>query len=80
MQEAVVDPLAGWSPSSWQKCTILQQPEFADQSKLKKALDKVHALPPLVHPKEVEALKSHLAAACEGKKFLLQVVLIYFPF
>jgi len=33
---------------------------------------RLQALPPLVHPKEVEALKSHLAQACEGKKFLLQ--------
>jgi 3-deoxy-7-phosphoheptulonate synthase len=50
----------------------LQQPEYSDLGKLKKALDKVHALPPLVHFKEVDSLKSHLADACAGKKFLLQ--------
>jgi len=66
------NPNADWIPSSWQKCTILQQPEYGDMGKLKKALDKVQALPPLVHPKEVDALKSHLASACKGEKFLLQ--------
>jgi 3-deoxy-7-phosphoheptulonate synthase len=67
-QEALKD----WSPSSWQKCSILQQPEYTDEAKLKKALEKVHALPPLVHPKEIDALTQHLASACEGKMFLLQ--------
>jgi 3-deoxy-7-phosphoheptulonate synthase len=61
-----------WSPSSWRKCSILQQPEYSDEAKLQKALDKVHALPPLVHPKEVDSLTQQLAAACEGKMFLLQ--------
>jgi 3-deoxy-7-phosphoheptulonate synthase len=61
-----------WTPSSWQKCSILQQPEYTDATKLQKALEKVQALPPLVHPKEVDALTRHLASACLGQKFLLQ--------
>jgi 3-deoxy-7-phosphoheptulonate synthase len=51
---------------------IKQQPEYKDQEALKKALTKVSQLPPLVHVKEIEALKERLAAAAEGKMFLIQ--------
>jgi len=61
-----------WSRSSWKTKPIKQQPEYKDQEALRKALNKVSHLPPLVHAKEIETLKSRLAAAAEGKMFLLQ--------
>jgi len=61
-----------WSPSSWKEYPIRQQPTYSNTSALNKALAKVQALPPLVHAKEIEQLKSHLANAAKGKSFLLQ--------
>jgi len=62
-----------WSPLSWQKYPIKQQPEYDDQAAVERALNKVRALPPIVHQHEVDLLKQNLARACEGKAFLLQV-------
>lgn len=61
-----------WTPSSWQDYPIKQQPKYADAAALEKALAKVKALPPLVHQKEILALKQHLGDAGEGKKFIIQ--------
>jgi len=61
-----------WSPTSWQQYPIKQQPTYKDQQALEAALKKVRSLPPLVHMKEVESLKAHLALAGEGKEFVLQ--------
>lgn len=63
---------AQWSPTSWRKLPIKQQPEYKDQVALEKSLQKVRSLPPLVHMKEIETLKARLAAAAEGRMFLLQ--------
>lgn len=64
---------ADWTRTSWRTKPIKQQPEYKDQEALTRALAKVSQLPPLVHVKEIEALKERLAAAAEGKMFLIQV-------
>lgn len=61
-----------WSPASWQKKLITQQPVYEDLKHLKDALDRLNKLPPLVTSWEIESLKSQLAEAAEGKAFLLQ--------
>lgn len=62
-----------WTPLSWKEYPIKQQPEYDDPVALDRALNKVRALPPIVHMHEVDLLKENLARACEGKAFLLQV-------
>jgi len=61
-----------WTPSSWRSLPIKQQPKYADQNALESALNKVRSLPPLVHSKEIEALKKHIADAQAGRKFFIQ--------
>lgn len=61
-----------WSPASWQKKLITQQPPYSDLAHLKDALHRLAKLPPLVTSWEIESLKSQLAQAAEGKAFLLQ--------
>jgi len=63
---------ADWTKKSWRTKPIKQQPEYKDPEALNRALSKVSHLPPLVHAKEIEALKSRLSAAADGKMFLLQ--------
>lgn len=67
-----------WSPSSWRQFKILQQPVYEDLNKLEATLSKLHSLPPLVHPKEVDRLKESLAKAGRGEIFLLQVLSSFF--
>lgn len=62
-----------WSPSSWKQFPIKQQPVYSSSEAVEKALAKVQALPPLVHAREIEQLKTHLAGAAAGRSFLLQV-------
>lgn len=61
-----------WSPTSWQKKVIKQQPVYPDQEQLADTLRRLAMLPPLVTSWEVESLKRQLALAAEGKAFLLQ--------
>ena len=61
-----------WTPTSWQKKIITQQPVYLDQAKLEDALIRLAKLPPLVTSWEIESLKSQLGDAAEGKGFLLQ--------
>ncbi|PSQ89300.1 MAG: 3-deoxy-7-phosphoheptulonate synthase class II, partial [Bacteroidetes bacterium QH_2_63_10] len=67
-QPAVQD----WSPRSWREKEALQQPTYPDETALEEALDHVSSLPPLVTSWEVENLKSELARAARGERFLLQ--------
>jgi 3-deoxy-7-phosphoheptulonate synthase len=69
--EAVNEP-ANWKPGSWCTRQAAQQPAYTDQPELDAALKQVAALPPLVTSWEVLALKRRLAAAQEGRYFLLQ--------
>ncbi len=61
-----------WSPRTWRTRPIRQQPNYKDPAAVDAAVDRVRALPPLVAAGEVDALRAHLAAACEGRAFLLQ--------
>ncbi len=61
-----------WSPTSWREKKALQQPTYPDPDALQDALDRVAALPPLVTSWEVETLKTELAWAARGERFLLQ--------
>ena len=61
-----------WTPGSWQKKVVLQQPNYVDDKQLQDALQRLAKLPPLVTSWEIESLKSQLAEAAEGNAFLLQ--------
>ena len=64
--------MSEWTKSSWQKFTALQQPKWPDQKAYQEAVDTIARLPPLVFAGEIRDLKKQLAAAVEGKAFLLQ--------
>ena len=61
-----------WSPASWRSKTIKQDVQYVDQEELKVNLNKLARLPPLVTIREVDDLRSSLAAVAEGRAFLLQ--------
>ncbi len=61
-----------WTPSSWRKHQIVQQPEYKDLAALQKAEQQLAALPPLVFAGEIDQLKTDLAKVAKGKAFLLQ--------
>ena len=64
--------MTDWTPTSWQAHTALQQPVYPDPVALDDAASTLSELPPLVSSWEIEALKSKLAEASEGRRFLLQ--------
>ncbi|MCB9679554.1 MAG: 3-deoxy-7-phosphoheptulonate synthase [Alphaproteobacteria bacterium] len=61
-----------WTPDSWRSRPIEQQPEYPDAGALEAALERVRALPPLVAPSEVDALREKLGRAGRGEAFVLQ--------
>ncbi len=61
-----------WEPSSWQQRPATQLPEYPDPERLAEVLRQLEVLPPLVTSWEVESLKSQLAEAARGERFLLQ--------
>jgi 3-deoxy-7-phosphoheptulonate synthase len=61
-----------WSPDSWQTKPAAQQVQYPDAAALAESLQSLAQLPPLVTSWEVENLKSQLADATRGKRFLLQ--------
>ena len=61
-----------WCPTSWQRLPTLQQPTYRDPAALGPVVEKLSSLPPLVTSWEVEELKSQLAEAARGERFLLQ--------
>ena len=61
-----------WKKDSWRGLPIRQQPNYKDQTHLKKIEEKISKLPPLVFAGEVRNLKSKLAEVATGKAFLLQ--------
>ncbi|MBT4523450.1 MAG: 3-deoxy-7-phosphoheptulonate synthase class II, partial [Phycisphaerae bacterium] len=61
-----------WNPTSWQDKNTAQQPNYADSTSLTATVEKLSSLPPLVSSWEIETLKSQLADAANGKRFLLQ--------
>lgn len=61
-----------WTPTSWQEKEAKQQPTYLDREELERAMKQLATLPPLVTSWEVENLKSQLAEASQGRRFLLQ--------
>ncbi len=61
-----------WTPSSWQKKIVTQQPVYPDRVELDETLRRLAKLPPLVTSWEIENLKGQLAEAAAGKAFLIQ--------
>ena len=61
-----------WSSESWRQKAAAQQAEYPDAAELARVVAELGALPPLVHYREIEALKLGLGRAAAGKLFLLQ--------
>jgi len=67
-----MQPPADWSPTSWRTKPALQQPTYPNSERLEEVLRELSRLPPLVTSWEIERLKSQLAEAARGERFLLQ--------
>jgi 3-deoxy-7-phosphoheptulonate synthase len=65
-------PLDPWSPSSWETKPIGQEVRYEDPAEVRAVVARLRALPPLVTSWEVEGLKTLIADAQVGKRFLLQ--------
>ena len=61
-----------WTPALWRTRPTLQQPTYPDQDALRSAVASLRSLPPLTTSWEIEKLKSQLAQAAKGERFLLQ--------
>jgi len=66
------DPAVLKGLDNYRNLTAAQQPTWTDEAKLQAARDELALLPPLVFAGEVDTLRTRLAAAAEGKAFLLQ--------
>lgn len=65
-------PAQGWSPDSWKQRLAAHQTVYADRSAVDAAVAKLREFPPLVTSFEVERLRTLVAEAQDGKRFLLQ--------
>lgn len=63
---------AEWTPSSWHALEALQLATWEDKALASSVLAKIGRLPPLVQPAEADRLKSLLAAAGRGERFIVQ--------
>jgi 3-deoxy-7-phosphoheptulonate synthase len=61
-----------WSPDSWKRRLASHQIVYGDRAAVDRAVARLAELPPLVTSWEIERLKSLIADAQEGKRFLLQ--------
>ncbi|MCL5051072.1 MAG: 3-deoxy-7-phosphoheptulonate synthase class II [Firmicutes bacterium] len=61
-----------WSPDSWRKFPIQQQPSYPDQEALHYVESQLKRYPPLVFAEEIRRLEGHLGQVCQGNGFLLQ--------
>jgi 3-deoxy-7-phosphoheptulonate synthase len=61
-----------WSPDSWRKLPIKQQPTYKNQEELKAVEQELSSYPPLIFAGEARALKEQFAKAARGEAFLLQ--------
>ncbi|MGI9280590.1 MAG: class II 3-deoxy-7-phosphoheptulonate synthase [Endozoicomonas sp.] len=61
-----------WQVDSWREMPVIQLPEYPNQDHLQQVEQQLHGMPPLVFAGEVRALRQKLAAATQGKAFLLQ--------
>jgi 3-deoxy-7-phosphoheptulonate synthase len=64
--------MSEWSPESWKNKPEAQRVAYDDEAALAQATSELRTMPPLVTSWEVERLKSFVAEAQEGKRFLLQ--------
>ena len=62
---------SAWSPQSWRSLPCAQQPVYPDRAALEHVLVELAALPPLVTSYEVESLKTQVAEAARGERFIL---------
>jgi len=66
------DPKVLSGLDNYQNLVAAQQPVWTDQARLAAARQELSVVPPLVFAGEVDTLRTRLAAAAEGKAFLLQ--------
>ncbi len=64
--------MPSWSPDSWKSKPTAQGVTYDDPAELARVTEKLRELPPLVTSWEIEKLKSLVADAQDGKRFLLQ--------
>ncbi|KTD61536.1 3-deoxy-7-phosphoheptulonate synthase class II [Legionella spiritensis] len=64
--------MRSWSPVSWQKFSYQQAAVYPDEVQLKKVVDQLCQLPPLVTSGEILRLKKAIALAGRGQAFILQ--------
>ena len=62
----------GWKKSDWRAKPRVQMPDYPDAASLNSVEAQLGKYPPLVFAGEARRLKKQLAAAAEGKAFLLQ--------
>ena len=65
-------PMPNWTPASWQRFDVKQQPSWPDPAALEEVLKRLHAMPPLIYAGEARTLKAQLARAALGEAFVLQ--------
>ncbi|MEM6640100.1 MAG: 3-deoxy-7-phosphoheptulonate synthase class II [Pseudomonadota bacterium] len=61
-----------WHPASWENFPAAQQPNYPDAAALSGALASLSQLPPLVTSGEIDQLRSEIASAQRGERFVLQ--------
>jgi 3-deoxy-7-phosphoheptulonate synthase len=61
-----------WSAESWKSRLAAHQVVYTDRAAVDAAVDKLRSLPPLVTSGEIERLRSLIADAQAGRRFLLQ--------
>lgn len=61
-----------WYPASWREYSVQQHPDYRDKNALDEAVQALSKLPPLVVSWEIEQLKSLIASAQRGERFVLQ--------
>ena len=61
-----------WSPTSWRSHRATQQPVYPCEEDVERVIGEMSRLPPLVTSWEIEMLKTQLAEAAAGQRFLLQ--------
>ena len=66
------DPKVLSGLDNYQNLVAAQQPVWTDQARLAAARQELSTVPPLIFAGEVDTLRTRLAAAAEGKAFLLQ--------
>ena len=64
--------MSAWSPTSYRSRAAAQEITYPDPAALDRVVEELRVLPPLVTSWEIERLKTLLAEAQDGKRFVLQ--------